>query len=79
MESRCTCRPTLHVRGDKKPKDKDMAPYGAAWEERGVKEELRRKGERIDNQEGQHKKDDVHGEGDTYQGWWRPPTLTTAQ
>ena len=56
-----------------------MAPYGAAWEERGVKEELRCKGERIDNQEGQHKKDDVHGEGDTYQGWWRPPTLTTAQ
>ena len=54
-------RLTEAVKQDRKPKDRDMVPYGAVWEERGVKEELLRKGERIVIQEGQHKKDGVLG------------------
>jgi hypothetical protein len=54
------------VKQDRKPKDRDMVPYGAVWEVRGVKEEMCRKGERIVIQEGQHKKDGVFQEGDTY-------------
>ena len=59
-------RLTEAVKQDRKPKDMDMVPYGAVWEVRGVKEEMCRKGERIVIQEGQHKKDGVFQEGDTY-------------
>ena len=50
----------------RKPKDRDTVPYRAIWEERGVKEELLRRGERIVIPEGQHKTDGGSKDGDTY-------------
>ena len=47
------------VKKGRKPKDRDMVPYMAVWEELGVVEELLCRGERIVIPEGRHKKYDV--------------------
>ena len=54
------------VKKGRKPTDRDMVPYMAVWGELGVLEELLCRGERIVIPGGQHKKDGVHEEGDTY-------------
>jgi hypothetical protein len=59
-------RLTEAVKQDRKPKNRDMDPHRAILEERGVKEELLRRGERIVIPEGQHKKDGAYEEGNTY-------------
>ena len=51
---------------DRKPTDKDRAPHRAVREEPGIQEELLSRGERSAIPGGQHKKDGVHEEGDTY-------------
>ena len=47
------------VKAGKKPKDRDMVPYMAVWEELGMVEELVCRGERIVIPEGRYEKSDV--------------------
>ena len=46
--------------------DRDKMPYMAVREEPGVQEEMLCRGKRIVIPEGQDKKDEEHGESDTY-------------